>query len=212
MKPVFIISRKLDFNRKITLQDRLAKGGISKFTIVDAYEPSVENDKIIRELTNNNWVFDSRLKNMQKNESRKACYLSHMLLLKALVDQGINTCFIGEDDISFKDDYSDLFKSSPQDSIVNYYDNTHIEVLDKKNFCQEMCNDFIRIDYRFKAWCTGLMEINDTKRLLEIFLQQSPRVLDALHTSHIQKHYVTYLFNGYKRIYQNRKLFESGIK
>ena len=67
MKPVFIISRKLEFGRKITLQDRLAKGGINRFTIVDAYEPSVENDKIIRDLTNKNWVFDSRLRNMEKN-------------------------------------------------------------------------------------------------------------------------------------------------
>lgn len=212
MKPVFIISRKLEFGRKITLQDRLAKGGINRFTIVDAYEPSVENDKIIRDLTNKNWVFDSRLKNMEKNESRKACFLSHVLLLKALVDQGINTCFIGEDDIYFKDDYSDLFKASPQDSLVNYYDNTHVEIFDNKNFCQELGNDFIRIDHRFKAWCLGLYEINDCKRLLTILLQQSPRVVDALHVNHIQKHYVTYLFNGYRKIYQNRKLFESGIK
>ena len=50
------------------------------------------------------------------------------------------------------------------------------------------------------------------KRLLTILLQQSPRVVDALHVNHIQKHYVTYLFNGYRKIYQNRKLFESGIK
>ena len=212
MKPVFIISRKLDFNRKITLQDRLAKGGISRFTIVEAYEPSEKNDDILKELTNKNWVFDCRLKNMKKNESRKACYLSHVLLLKSLVDQGINTCFIGEDDIYFKDDYSDLFKSSPQDSVVNYYDNTCVEVLDKRNFCQEMCNDFIRIDWRFKVWALGFYEVNDCKRLLEIILQQSPRVVDSLHTNHIQRHYITYLFNGYKKIYQARKLFESGIK
>jgi GR25 family glycosyltransferase involved in LPS biosynthesis len=212
MKPVFIISRKMEFNRKITLQDRLNKGGIDKFTIVDAYEPSEENDKILRELTNKNWVFDCRLKNMEKNESRKACYLSHVLLLKALVDQGINTCFIGEDDIYFKDDYSDVFKSSPQYSLVNYYDNTHIEILDKKNFCQELGNDFIRIDHRFKVWCTGFYEINDCKKLLEILIQQQPKVYDGLHTNHIQRYYVTYLFNGYKKIYQNRKLFESGIK
>lgn len=212
MKPVFIISRRQAFDRKITLQDRLAKGGITKFTIVDAYEPSVENDNIIRELTNKNWVFDSRLKNMVKNESRKACYLSHMILLKSLVDQGINTCFIGEDDIYFKDDYSDLMKASPQDSIVNYYDNTLIEILDKRNFIQEIRNDFIRIDYRVKAWCLGLYEVNDCKRLLQILTQQSPRVVDALHTNHIQKHYITYFFNGYQKIYQNRKLFESSIK
>ena len=212
MKPVFIISRKCENSRKMTLQHRLAKGGINRFTIVEAYEPSEKNDDILKELTNKNWVFDSRLKNMKKNESRKACYLSHVLLLKALVDQGVNTCFIGEDDIYFKDDYSNLFKASPQDSLVNYYDNTHIEVLDKKHFCQEICNDFIRIDHKLKVWCLGLYEVNDCKKLLELLLQQSPRVIDAIHTNHIQRHYTTYLFNAYKKCYQARTLFESGIK
>ena len=211
MKPVFIISRKCENGRKMTLQHRLAKGGINRFTIVEAYEPSEENDDILKELTNKNWVFDCRLKNMKKNESRKACYLSHVILLKALVDQGINTCFIGEDDIYFKDDYSNLMKASPQDSLVNYYDNTCVEILDK-NFCQELGNDFIRIDHKFKVWCLGLYEVNDCKRLLEILLQHAPKVIDGLHTNHIQRHYITYLFNGYKKCYQARTLFESGIK
>jgi len=212
MKPVFIISKPTAHNRRLTLENRLNKGGISRFTIVDAYYPSIENDDIIKDLTNKNWIHDCRLKNMIKNDRRKACYLSHVMLLKALVKEGINTCFIGEDDIYFKDDYKDSFIASPQDSLVNYFDNTLVEVINKKGFCQEMLNDYIEINTLLvKSWCLGFYEVNDCKKLLEIMLSQTPKVIDAIHCNHIQKYYKCYLWNGYRKCYQDRKNYESSI-
>ena len=212
MKPVFIISKPTAYDRRLTLEDRLNKGGITRFTIVDAYYPNVENDKIINDITNKKWVHDSRLKNLIKNDRRKACYLSHVMLLKVLVKEGITTCFIGEDDICFKDNYTDAFLSSPQDSLINYYDNTLVQIISKKGFVQELKNDFIEIDtLLLKTWTLGFYEVNNTEKLLEIMLSQTPKVIDGIHCNHIQKHYLCYLWRGHKKCYQDRKTFESSI-
>jgi len=208
MKPVFVISRK-ESDRRKTIQERLAVGGITKFTIVDAYEPSEENDEIIKQFTHKRWTHDPRLKNMEKNEARKACYLSHVVLLQALFNEGINSAIICEDDIFFKQNCKDIILSSPKDGLLNFYDNTLIEVIDKKSF--EKPKGFIEIDNRFKVWCSGMIEYNDIKKTLQIFKSREPKVFDAILTNHIQKNYPCFLYST-DDIKQDRRTFESSIK
>ena len=209
MKPVFIISRKGATDRRKTLHDRFTKGGITKYTIVDAYEPSVENDEIIKQFTNKRWIHDPRLKNMEKNEARKACYLSHVVLLQALYNEGINSAIICEDDIFFKQNIIEPIMSSPKDSLINYFDNTLVEVIDKVSF--EKNQGYIEIDKRFKVWCLGMVEYNDIKKTLQIIKSQTPKVVDSIHCNHIQRNYPCFLCST-DDIKQDRKTFESSIK
>ena len=94
MDNVLVISLASRKDRQNTLAQRLFYGGITNFNQIEAIKPCSKEVKDLQ-----NWIFDPRLKNMGKNESRKACYLSH---IKALEQAGDKPCLILEDDIIFK--------------------------------------------------------------------------------------------------------------
>ena len=114
---VYIISLK-DSPRRLDLKERLAKGGITDYEIVDAQLPHPSNTSFIKSLTGGkDWTKDPRLKNETKNESRKACYISHVS--QVLVEAnfaGEKEILVCEDDIVFKDNIFEALKTEPEDS------------------------------------------------------------------------------------------------
>ena len=94
---VVVISLR-DSERRKTLQERLKKGGIDEYEVIDAQIPHPSNDEFIEQLAHGKfWRNDARLKNLSKMASRKACYISHVS--NVLYEFGELPLLILEDDI-----------------------------------------------------------------------------------------------------------------
>lgn len=211
----FVISLDSAKDRRATLEERLAVGGIYDFEVWDAFEPHPDNDRIIRKMTNRDWIHDPRLKNMTKNEARKATYLSHMKLLAFCINKGINECLILEDDIVFTDDITDILYKQPKDSLMTFLDTTHIEGKPNPNARWDG-NYLLLKDSGVRAWCVGCVYINNISKVYYNLAICNPKVYDACLISYIQKRFNTYVYmdreNKKKRLaYQDRKTFKSSI-
>lgn len=185
---VVVISKRGSERRK-DLSERLAKGGITEYTIFDAVEPSASNDDYIFCLTGKKWKKCSLLKNMKKNEARKAIYLSHLLVLNKAKINGEKSIIILEDDIKFTGNLIEKIKEQPTDSLITFFDTSFIEdVYHKKKIPFRMypCFEkgYQKIDRnKYKVWCTGCYLINDVEKTYDLFMKQDPRVLDKVYVN-----------------------------
>jgi len=198
---ISLASRK---DRQNTLATRLFYGGITNFNQIEAIQP---NSKEVKELEN--WVFDNRLKNIRKNESRKACYLSH---LKALEQAGDRPCLILEDDIIFKKPnlIKEVIDMIPNDAFSVFFDNTLLEYCSNKH--TPMCSEgYHKINPKeFRVWCLGCTYYKDPKQVLDILnKKEKKKVIDKMIIDEIQANYPCYVYMGACK--QDRKTFGSDI-
>lgn len=199
---ISLASRK---DRQVDLAQRLFYGGIEDFKQIEAITPQ---DPIVKTL-DSTWDYDKRLKNMNKNEARKACYLSH---LKALKEAGDKPCIILEDDIIFKKPniIKDTIDIIPIDGFACFYDTTHVEYLHNKSI-PLMGEGFDRINPKdVRVWCLGCTYYRDPKSVYKNLSESTPkRLVDKMIIDLIQKQYPTYVFTGACK--QDRSRFGSNI-
>lgn len=211
----FVISLESATDRRATLQERLNKGGIYDYTIWDATEPHPDNDSEIERITNRQWKHDPRLKNMIKNECRKACYLSHIGLMKHLIDNGINDALILEDDIEFTKDITDILYKQPKDSLISFLDTTHIENMGGFHNPTWVGDNWLLLDKYsgIRCWCSGASYVSNISKLYYNLIVNPPKVYDKCLIDYIQRDHKTYLYFPAIRIAkQDRTSFESSIK
>ena len=188
LSKVIVISKK-GSERRNDLSERLAKGGITEYTIFDAIEPSGSNDDYIFCLTGKKWKKCGLLKNMKKNEARKAIYLSHLLVLNKAKINGEKSIMILEDDIKFTDNLIEKIKEQPKDSLITFFDTTWIEdVYHKKKVPYKMYpffeKEYQKIDSnKYKVWCLGCYLINNVEKTYNLFIKQDARVVDKVYVN-----------------------------
>ncbi len=211
----YVISLETATDRRATLTQRLNKGGIYDFVIFNAIEPSPNNDSEIQRITGMAWKQDPRLKNLRKNEARKSCYLSHLYLMKHLIDNNINEALILEDDIEFNADITDILYNQPTNSLINYLDTTHIEK--RSGYCNPTWygENWLELNKYsgIRCWCSGALYLTDITKLYYNLIIHPPKVYDKCLIDYIQRDHKTYLYFPVIRIVkQNRTEFESSIK
>lgn len=210
---IVVISLK-DSPRRKDLAERLLKGGITKYDIVDAQEPHRSNFDYINAMTygENDWCRDPRLKNERKNSSRQACYISHVdKVLWEAKAEGIEKILILEDDIKFKSNIMEIIEGGlqPEDSLISFFDTTHIEVIGSE--IVPFWDGFHHIDSElYRVWCAGCYLINDVNKVYDLIIRQPPRVYDKLLVN-IQKSNKCYLYMP-PICYQDRTKYVSNIK
>lgn len=211
----YVISLETATDRRNTLEERLNRGGIYDYEIWNATGPDLFNDSEIYKITGREWKQDPRLKNVRKSDSRKACYLSHLLLMKHLIDKGINEALILEDDIEFTADITDILYRQPKNSLVSFLDTTHIEKrggytnptwVDENWLLLNNCSGI-------RCWCAGAYYITDITKVYYNLIVNPPKVYDKCLIDYIQKDFKTYLYFTVERIAkQDRRSYESSIK
>ena len=211
----YVISLKSATDRRSTLEERLAKGNIYDFEIFDATPPHEHLEEDIYSLTKRTWKKDNRLKNERKNDARMACYISHLSLLKHLLENGINECLILEDDIVFTRDITDVLYKQPKDCFCLFLDTTHIESLQGDHFIPNWVGENLRLDNNsgIRAWCAGAYWCNNIEKLYYNLLVNDPKLYDKCLIDYIHKEHTCYLYFPADRLcYQDRNTFESSIK
>jgi len=211
----YVISLESATDRRSTLTQRLAQGGIYEYTIWNATEPHPDNDSEIERITGRQWRRDPRLKNMRKNDARKGCYLSHLYLLKHLIDNNINEALILEDDIEFTADITEILYKQPEDSLISFLDTTHIENIGGFHNPTWVGDNWLLLDKYsgIRCWCAACYYVNNISKLYYNIIVNQPKVYDAVLIQYIQRDHKTYLYFPAIRIAkQDRSSFESSIK
>lgn len=177
--------------RRDCLKERLALGGIREYEIIDALEPSPLLDDRLQALTGSEWTNDPRLKNMDKNEARKACYLSHVQKVLGKYDEPL---IVLEDDIVFKSPLTDL-PPLPEDASIGFLDGTKIEKFKGYDFCESYSCGWLPISTsQFRVWCSGCYICPDPKRLYNTIISQTPKVYDKLLIDCFQRDAKSYVY------------------
>jgi hypothetical protein len=200
---VFVISL-IDSPRRLTLKDRMKEGGIDEYEVIDAEEVDDNLDVRLKEMNSIDWRRCSLMKNMRKDKSRKACYLSYVKLLRKCIDEGIEECLICEDDIIFKGNVIDALSSSPMDSVMSFFDTTRIDGKYNKDH-----NGWSYID-GFDVWCLGCSYYHNIFKIYWELVNNPPKVVDKMIIQYIQRDYKTYLYLP-SICKQDRKSFDSDI-
>ncbi len=211
----YVISLETATDRRATLQERLNKGSIFDYTIWDATAPDPNNEAEIYKITNREWKKDPRLKNMRKNEARIACWLSHLKLMKHLIDNNINEALILEDDIELSADITDILYRQPEDSLINFLDTTHIENMGGFHNPTWFQDNWLLLDKYsgIRCWCSGAYYITDITKLYYNLIVNTPKMYDKCLIDYIQKDHKTYLYFPVERVAkQDRRSYESSIK
>jgi GR25 family glycosyltransferase involved in LPS biosynthesis len=206
---VYVISLA-NSNRREDLKERLAIGGITDYEIVDAQFPHQSNGEFIKALTGKDWSKDPRLKNETKNESRKACYISHVsqILVEANF-AGEKEILVLEDDMVFKDNIFEALKTEPEDSLITFFDTTHIEQLE--NGIVPYWEGYHKIDNdHYRIWCAGCTKYNNVEKVVKLLFNDKPKVFDKMLINIQKKEKCFVRLPGI--CFQDRKTFISDIK
>lgn len=206
---VVVISLR-DSERRKTLQERLKKGGIDEYEVIDAQIPHPSNDEFIEQLAHGKfWRNDARLKNLSKMASRKACYISHVS--NVLYEFGELPLLILEDDIVFKSSLVDI-PPIPEECDVGFLDGTHIEIKESGAIVEDYSCGWKLIDTnKFRVWCLGCYIVPNPKKIYETIVNENPRVIDKMFIDLFQKEGKSYVYLPIV-CKQDRETFESNIK
>jgi len=211
----YVISLESAIDRRATLEERLNRGGIYEYTIWDASGPDLLNEAEIYKICGREWKRDPRLKNMRKNDARMGCWLSHIKLMKHLIDQGINEALILEDDIEFTKDITDILYRQPKDSLISFLDTTHIENIGGFHNPTWVGDNWLSLDKYsgIRCWCSGALYINNLTKVYYNLIVNTPKMYDKCLIDYIQKDHKTYLYFPVERVAkQDRRSYESSIK
>lgn len=212
----YVISVEECKDRRATLEERLNSGGIYDYEIFNATIPNSNNDSEIVKLTGREWHTEPRLKNMRKNNARKACYLSHLKVMKHAIDNGINEALILEDDILLNTDITTIINTQPKDAVMSFMDTTLVKPRKYRSYKADptWVGDWLLLNNKsgVRCWCSGACYYTNIKLVYNHMISNIPKSIDLSLIDYIQKDFITYVYlPKTKLIYQDRKHYKSGL-
>jgi len=169
---VFVLTTQETKQNLENIKERLMKGGIYKFEIIDSFEYSNLTKTHIRKIGNG----DDMNENDEKDET---IYLSNLYVMSNCIANNINECLIIRDDIDFSYNIIEAFKDMPKDSVITCF---------KTKRQNDFSIDEDILDFDFSK-CYYL---NDILKVFHYITSQQPKKINQLLLKTIRE-YPSYL-------------------